>query len=72
MKVKDVGFHILKAGLAFTLYSGLELLSKDKELDGIIKRSKKRKRLINIITLIGLGVIVIREAVSISGDKKHY
>jgi hypothetical protein len=73
MIAKAVGLIIFIAGLIFTLYTGLDFVTKEKVVEiGSFQITKDREPITNWSPLIGIGIMVIGGVIFVSGNKKHF
>ncbi len=71
MNTKSVGLIILAIGLAMTLYTGFNYVTREKVVDlGSIEITKEKGHTTSWSPFIGIGVIVIGGVVFLSGKKK--
>ncbi|MHB8906771.1 MAG: hypothetical protein ACYC4T_14765 [Melioribacteraceae bacterium] len=71
MNTKSVGLIILAIGLAMTLYTGFNYVTREKVVDlGSIEITKDKDHTASWSPFIGIGVMVIGGVVFLSGKKK--
>jgi hypothetical protein len=70
---KTIGLIILITGLVFTLYTGLDFITKEKVVEiGSFQLTKDKEHPTNWSPLIGIGVMIIGGTVIFSGNKNRF
>ena len=73
MLKNTIGLIIFIAGLIFTLYTGLDFITKEKIIEiGSFQLTKNKEHTANWSPLIGIGTMVIGGVIFISGNKNHF
>ena len=73
MIIKTTGLIVFILGFIFTLYSGLDFITKEKGSDvGSFLLIKGKKQTTSWSPLIGIGAMIIGGVIIISGNKKQY
>ncbi len=72
MNTKTIGIVIMVIGLAMTLYTGFNYVTREKVVDiGGIEISADKNHTVSWDSFIGVGIIVIGGVVFLAGKKKQ-
>ncbi len=70
---KSFGLLLFAIGLVFTLYTGLDFVTKEKVVDfGSIEITREKNKSETWSPLYGIGAMIIGGVLFMTGNKKHF